>query len=277
MPSLPRPAAVAALLLLAVPIAVLAAVWFGQRRLLYFPVAEPLPAAIAAARTRGLEPWLDGAGRFLGWRAPARGAPAARALVLHGNAGSALDRVYLRDVLQGPRFGGGAGGVEVLLLEYPGYGPRPGAPGEETIVAAAVEAIDLLGGTAPVLLVGESLGSAVAAQAAAARPAVAGVLLLTPLAGVAAVAQRHYPFIPSLLVRDTYRTDRALARYRGRAGFLVAGRDEVVFADLGRALFEGHAGPKRLWVEPGAFHNTLRYDPADPLWGEVWGFLAGPG
>lgn len=272
MQPLPRLAAVAGLLLLAVPIAVLAAVWFGQRRLLYFPVAEPLPAAIAAARARGLEPWLDGAGRFLGWRAPARSAPAARALVLHGNAGSALDRVYLRDVLQGPR----SGDVEVLLLEYPGYGPRPGAPGEEAIVAAAVEAIDLLGGTAPVLLVGESLGSAAAAQAAAARPAVAGVLLLTPLAGVAAVAQRHYPFIPSFLVRDTYRTDRALARYRGRAGFLVAGRDEVVFADLGRALFEGYAGPKRLWVEPGAFHNTLRYDPADPLWGEVWAFFAGP-
>ncbi len=269
MQALARIAAVVGLLLLGA----VALLFLAQRRLLYFPSVQPLPAATAAARARGLEPWLDGAGRFLGWRAPAPGEPSARVLVLHGNAGSALDRTYLRDVVQGP----GRRSVEVLLLEYPGYGPRPGAPTEESVVAAAVEAIDLLGHVPPLFLAGESLGSAAAARAAALRPRVAGLLLLTPLASVTAVARRHYPFIPSLLVRDAFRADAALPAYGGRVAFLLAGQDEVVFTDLGRALHQAYPGPKRLWEEPGASHNTLRYDPADPRWTEVWTFLAGPG
>jgi len=264
--SLARIAGSAALLLLAV----VAVAYLAQRRLLYFPTRGGLDAATRLARAAGLDPWLDGAGRFIGWRAPhPEGAPVARAVVLHGNAGTALDRIYLRDVLQGP----GLPRIEVFLLEYPGYGPRAGSPSQESIVAATVEAIDLLGAEVPVFLVGESLGSAAAALAAAARPRVAGLLLVTPLASVTAVARRHYPFVPPSIVRDAFRADLALPRYGGRVAFLVADRDEVVFADLGRALFEAYPGPKRLWEEQGAFHNTLRFRPDDPLWAEVWGFL----
>jgi len=267
-----------AVLLAATLLAIAALAYLAQRRLLYFPTVSDLAASTGLARARGLEPWLDRAGRFVGWRAtpaawaPDLRAPDARVLVLHGNAGAALDRTYLRDVLRGP----GLPLLEVYLLEYPGYGPRPGSPGEDSILAAAVEAIDLLGAEAPVFLVGESLGSAAAARAAAARPGVAGVLLVTPLASVEAVARRHYPFVPSWLVRDAFRADLALPSYGGRGAFLVAGRDEVVFADLGRALFEAYPGPKRLWEEPRATHNTLRFDPLDPRWAEVWAFLRGP-
>ena len=266
MLSLLRIAGVVALALLAV----VAVAFLAQRRLLYFPTRYDLGAATGPARRAGLEPWLDPAGAFIGWRAPHRdGPPVARAIVLHGNAASALDRTYLRDVLQGP----GLPRVEVLLLEYPGYGPRPGSPSEESIVAATIAAIDLLGPDAPVLLVGESLGSAAAALAAAARPGVAGLFLITPVPSVTALARHHYPFAPSALVRDPFRADLALPRYGGRVAFLLAGRDEVAPPDLARALFQAYPGPKRLWEEPAASHNTLRYRPEDPLWGEVWKFL----
>ncbi len=133
MPLLTRIAAGAALLL----IAAVAALYLAQRRLLYFPAVSALAESRRLARAAGLEPWLDGDGRFIGWQARLPSvAPVARVVVLHGNAGSALDRTYLRDVLQGPR---------------------------------------------------------------------------------------------------------------------------------------------RLWEEAGAFHNTLRFDPADPLWTEVWAFLRGAG
>ena len=266
MQSLVRIAGSAALFL----VAVVALAYLAQRRLLYFPTRSDIDASTRLAGAAGLEPWLDGAGRFIGWRAPhPDGVPVARAVVLHGNAGTALDRIYLRDVLQGP----GLPRIEVLLLEYPGYGPRTGSPSQESIVAATVEAIDLLGEEVPVFLVGESLGSAAVALAAAARPRVAGLLLVTPLASVTAVARRHYPFVPSSLVRDTFRADLALPRYGGRVAFLVAGQDEVVFADLGRKLFDAYPGPKHMWEEQGASHNTLRFRPGDPLWGEVWKFL----
>jgi uncharacterized protein len=58
-------------------------------------------------------------------------------------------------------------------------------------------------------------------------------------------------------------------RYPGPVAFLVAGRDQVVFADLGLALFEARTGPKRLWLEARSGHNDLGYDPRDPRWREV--------
>ena len=45
--------------------------------------------------------------------------------------------------------------------------------------------------------------------------------------------------------------------------------------DLARSLFDVHPGPKRLWEEPGATHNTLPYRPGDSLWSEITGFLLG--
>jgi uncharacterized protein len=240
-----------------------------QRRLLYFPDREDLAHATAAARQAGAEA-LNVSGQFIGWRTRHPTAPPrAILLVLHGNAGSALDRLYFRDVFQR------AGAVDLVLLEYPGYGPRGGEPSQESLVAACREAVTLLRcDHLPIAIVGESLGSAVATLAAAEEPAdIAGLFLVTPLASVTAVAKRHYPFIPTALVAEAYRADLALPRYRGPVAFLVAGRDEVVFPDLGLALFEARSGPKRLWLEARSGHNDLAYDPCDPKWREVLHFL----
>ncbi len=271
MPPVP-PLLRAALVVAAVLAALLALAWLAQRRLLYFPSRSDLVPATAAAGRLGLEPWTDAPGAFAGWlsRHPA-GAPVARVVVLHGNAGEALHRTYLRDVLQAP----GLPPVDVLLLEYPGYGPRSGSPSEEAIVAAVTRAIDQLGPGLPVLLVGESLGSAAAALAAAERPGVAGLVLVTPVASVTSLARRHYPFAPSFLVRDPFRADRALPGYGGPVALLVAGRDEVAPPDLARSLAAARTGPKRTWEEPGATHNTLRYVPGDPLWAEILDFVLG--
>ena len=89
------------------------------------------------------------------------------------------------------------------------------------------------------------------------------------------LARRHYPFVPPFLVRDAFRADLALPRYGGRVAFLLAGRDEVAPPDQARALFDAFPGPKRLWEEPLATHNTLSFRPGDPLWGEITGFLLG--
>jgi pimeloyl-ACP methyl ester carboxylesterase len=127
-----------------------------------------------------------------------------------------------------------------------------------------------------VLLAGESLGSAVAAVAAEEAPReVAGLLLVTPLASVPAVGRRHYPFLPAWFFRDPWRADLALPRYGGPVAFLLAGDDEVTFADLGEALHDAYPGPKRLWVEPRAGHNGLDWDPRHPRWREMVELVAG--
>jgi pimeloyl-ACP methyl ester carboxylesterase len=262
----------ALLVLAALAGAALVLVWLFQRRLLYFPDRMSRPEAERRARALGLEPWIVG-GELLGWRARTPGAR-GRLLVFHGNAGSALDRTFFAAAFAraSPDLP-----LDVLLAEYPGYGPRPGEPSEPAIRAAARAAIAAARaeGPGPLLVAGESLGSAVAPLAAAdERASVDGVLLVTPLASVPAVARRHYPLVPSFLVRDGWRADLALPRWGGRTAFLVAGRDEVVFRDLGEALFDAYPGPKRLWLDADATHNGVDWRPALGRWREVVEFLA---
>jgi fermentation-respiration switch protein FrsA (DUF1100 family) len=49
---------------------------------------------------------------------------------------------------------------------------------------------------------------------------------------------------------------------------LLAGRDEVIPTDLGRALFDSYTGPKKLWLEPDLGHNDLHL-PRAGTWKEV--------
>jgi pimeloyl-ACP methyl ester carboxylesterase len=249
--------------------------WLAQRRLLYFPERSDRAAAERRARALGLEPFTAEDGELLGWRARHPLGARGRLVVLHGNAGSALDRAYFVDAFAAAA---PALPLDVYLVEYPGYGPRPGAPSQAALVSTARRAIAAArrDGPGPVLVAGESIGSGVAALAAAEAPGeVDGLLLVTPLASVPAVARRHYPFVPAFVHRDAWRADRALPRYGGPVAFLVAGRDEVVFADLGRALFEAYPGPKRLWVDEGAGHNTLDWRPALARWREMIEAVAG--
>lgn len=262
----------ALLLLVAAAAALLALAWLLQRRLLYFPDRADRTAAEARARRLGLEPWTTG-GELLGWRLRTPGAR-GRLVVFHGNAGSALDRSYVAAALAVASPGRP---LDVYLAEYPGYGPRPGDPGEPGLRAAARAALAAARaeGSGPLLVLGESLGSAVAAVAAAEAPgAVDGLALVTPLASVPAVARRHYPFLPAAFFRDTWRADLALASLQVPIAFVVAGRDEVVFADLGRALHDAYRGPRWMWVDPGATHNTVDWRPAQPRWRELVEFLA---
>jgi pimeloyl-ACP methyl ester carboxylesterase len=243
-------------------------VFVFQRRALYFPRRMTEESAFAEASRLGLAPWRDGRGAIRGWRSTSSGQPRARVLVLHGNAGAALDRTYYVQALA-PL------GLDVVLLEYPGYGPRAGFPSLDSLTTAAVEAVDDLAMEgAPVWLVGESLGSGVAARAATERPDVVhGILLVTPFADLATVAHHHFPFLPAFLLRDRFVPVRDLAAFRGPIAVIVAGRDEVVTASEGRRLFAALSGPKRLFEQPEATHNGLDLSPHLPLWEEAVRFL----
>jgi pimeloyl-ACP methyl ester carboxylesterase len=265
--------------LLGVALTVLAALYAAvcllafafQRRLLYFPERYDERAGLDAAERMGVLPWRDAQGALVGWRTPALGRPRARLLVLHGNGGSALDRVGYAAALL-PL------GVEVWLLEYPGYGPRHGEPSLQTLSAAAADAARALAakGPEPVLLLGESLGSGVAGRAVALAPeAIRGVILVTPYARMAEVGRIHYPWLPSFLLRDRYAPADDLAGFTGPVAVLVAGRDEVVTATLGRRLLEAMRGPKRLWVQEQATHNGLDLGPGEPMWPELVDFALG--
>ncbi|MBU1692436.1 MAG: lysophospholipase [Verrucomicrobia bacterium] len=248
----------------------------GQRQYIYYPVKRPESELAELAGRMGLSMWRDGEGAFTGWRTRRSllAAPAYRAVVFHGNAGFALHRKYFVD---GFSAAGDGLAWEVLLFEYPGYGARAGVPSEPNIQQAAATAVEALlaEDERPLFLVGESLGSGVAAHIAARFPErVAGLLLVTPFTSLADVAAHYYPFLPvRWLLRERYDAAGDLARYAGPVAVLLAGRDDVIPVRFGQRLFDGYSGPKRLWVQEAATHNTLDYDPHAAWWREVTGFL----
>lgn len=240
-----------------------------QRQMIYFPMHATEADLLARAGELGLEPWRDKDSRLIGWKTPKPGSLRYRLVVFHGNAGYALHRDYFIGLPPGT-------GWQVYLFEYPGYGARPGEPGEETIKDAALRAFDELRAESPdarYLLVGESIGSGVAAWLAGRRPkAVSGVLLITPMTSLVDVASHHYPWLPTQqIMRDRYDSEEALRDYPGPVAVVVAGRDEVVPAKLGRRLFESYQGQKKLWEQPEAGHNTVNYLPR--WWAPVFNFL----
>lgn len=255
-----EPAARIALTLVIILAAATLMAYAFQRSLIYYPSHARLESLLPLADREDLLAWRDAEQRFIGWRTrTGQGAPV---LILHGNAGHALHRsdvvARLRDV---------GVGSPIYILEYPGYGARPGTPTEENLVAAATDAIDLLG--REVVLLGESLGSGVACQAAWRRPKlVTGLVLVTPYDSLATVARKHYPFIPAgFLLRDRYQSARALQNFHGPLAVIVAEKDTIIPAESARKLFESYHGPKKLWLVPRAEHNEVlwRMDGAELL------------
>lgn len=231
----------------------------NQDAMTYFPTKLAPDEASALAAASGLERWENAAGETIGYRAEApRDDPRPRAsvLVLHGNAGCALDRAGYVPLLRGAAPGHA---LSVYILEYPGYGAREGRPSQEAILASAKAAIDLVPSGQPLVALGESLGSGPACYLAGrgeSRPT--AVLLVTPFDSFASVAQYHYPILPvRWLMRDKYPSLEWVRGARCPASFIMAGRDKVVPTRLGEKLYAAYAGPKKMWTAPDAVHNDV--------------------
>jgi pimeloyl-ACP methyl ester carboxylesterase len=228
-----------------------------QDAMVFFPEKAEETDLIRAAERDGLDPWRDRSGQIIGWVDPT-GDDGRRVVLFHGNGGYALHRnafpLHLRE--NGP-----ASDWKIHLFEYPGYGARPGKPSERSFVDAAIEAVDQLisENPSPIWLVGQSLGTGVAAAVAARRPdAVAGVLLLTPFNRLCDVAQGHYPWLPiSLLLRHRFDSEKHLSEYPGPVAIVVAESDSIIPARFGRRLYDRLTGTKRLWALPQADHNDF--------------------
>src|SRR5664280_3232803 len=245
---------------------ILAALIF-QRRLIYFPTKIPADVIESVAAGHGFAPWKNPAGQIIGWKMLAKTNATASVLIVHGNAGCALSRDYLAQPIHD------AADVDVFVLEYPGYGARPGSPGKKNFFAAAEEAFQLLSTNSPRYVVSESIGAGVACELARNHPAeIAGLSLFAPSANLATVAQKQMPFLPAyFLLLDRFNPADCLKSYHGPVKMIIAGADEIIGAASGQRLFDGYAGPKNLQVIPGAHHNDIAaQSPA--WWREVFAF-----
>jgi fermentation-respiration switch protein FrsA (DUF1100 family) len=226
--------AVAAMALLYVGL--VGSLWLAQRPLMYPAWAIPAEAA-AAPPPPGLEQvtlvTADGERLRALWRAPAPGGPLV--VTFHGNAATPVP--YAR------RFSGAAPwstlGTGVLAMAYRGYPGSTGSPTEAGLIADADAALAFArdrAPDAPLVLHGHSLGAAVAVAAATRHPARL-LYLEAPFLSATSMAQDLYPFVPSILLSDTFRSDLRLPQARADHVLVThGGRDGVVPATQGAAL-----------------------------------------
>jgi len=185
-------------------------------------------------------------------------------MILYGNGGTAVGcEHYVNDIQSVAAF-------DIFILEYPGYEDRPGSPSQGSLSSAANEAFQILPHNRPIYLVGESLGTGVAAYlAGTCSNKIAGAILISPFDNLTDVAQNHYPLLPvRLLIADRFPSGENLRQYHGQLGITVDGRDSVVPEKFGLRLYNGHPGPKRLWEFPDGGHCQIM-EPPSIFWNEV--------
>jgi hypothetical protein len=243
-------------------------VFFGQRKFIYHPSRDARDVLEKYAGAEGFQAWQNHAGQFIGWKKiNASSGARQRLLIVHGNAGSAIDRLNYANELESLK------PLDVYVLEYPGYGPRPGSPSQKSLFQAADEAVTLIKEDGPFYVIGESLGTGVACYLAGTYPeSIRGMLLLAPYDNLTDVGQCHMPLFPvKWLLLDRFPSSSYLKNYHGPVAVLVAGRDVVVPMRFGRKLYDGYEGPKQIWESSEAGHDDL-LDQSESWWRDLVAF-----
>ena len=254
--------------LLVIYVVLVGSVYLFQRKLQYFPNADPVPLPQGQAY-RGLqevELETEDGNRLLSWYWP--GEKPLTLVYFSGNGGNRVDRLeWARDF---HRLGYG-----LFLLEYRGYGGNPGTPTETNLYRDAQAALDWLAREPGRKLVylGESLGSGVAVEMAT-RAAPAGLIIQSGFSSAADVGQHRYPLLPvDLLMKDPF---DSLPKIKSLSCPLLAihgDLDRTVPLSLGRALFEAAPEPKEWLLVPGAAHNDVSAVGGQSYWKTIDDFL----
>jgi fermentation-respiration switch protein FrsA (DUF1100 family) len=233
---------------------VLVLVYLFQSQLVYFPgigrdvTVTPQSYGLAfEAVTLATE---DGE-RLAAWWVPAS-RPRGTVLIFHGNAGNIshrLDYLAMFHKLDHNTF----------IVDYRGFGRSTGSPSEQGTYRDAEAAWRWLTGErrlgpGDIVVLGESLGGAVAAWLAA-RVQPRALILASTFTSVPDLGAQVYPFLPvRLLSRFSYDTMGAVRALKVPVLIAHSREDEIVPYAHGRALFEKAAEPKQFLDLKGG-HN----------------------
>jgi pimeloyl-ACP methyl ester carboxylesterase len=230
------------------------------------PLLSPVPQGCTGATFDGNGVSLDG------WRCRASGARRATLIYLHGVADNRAGALGLVD-----RFG--KRGFEVVAYDSRAHGQSEGRACtygffEKQDLGRVLDGIE----PGPIVLLGTSLGAAVALQTAATHPRVGAVVAAETFSDLRTIASDRVPFF---FTKGLVNRALAIAEREGQFDvddvspvdaarritapvLLIHGEsDRETPPEHSRRVFDALRGPKRLILVPNAAHNgSLR--------GEVW-------
>ena len=154
-------------------------------------------------------------------------------------------------------------GFSVLGIDYRGFGRSTATLPSESLAAedarAAWQWLAARHPGAPRYLFGHSLGGAIAVQLAADVPDLAGLMVEGSFTSMPdLVGSFKWGWLPlSPLITQRFDSRERIGLVRAPVLVVHGSEDTLVAPDLGRALFERAAQPKRwVLVEGGSHHNT---------------------
>ncbi len=154
-------------------------------------------------------------------------------------------------------------GFAVLGIDYRGFGQSSAAlPSETLALEDARAAWDWLGrqdSAAQRYVFGHSLGGAVAVQLAAGNAQLAGLMVEGSFTSIADVLGTYkWGWLPvTPLITQRFESSRRIAEVQAPVLVVHGSQDQTIHPDLGRALYELAAQPKRfVLVEGGSHHDT---------------------
>ena len=178
----------------------------------------------------------------------------ATLLFLHGNAGNISHRYEIvNDLVKLP--------VNVLIIDYRGYGKSEGRPSEQGLYADARAAWDYLTKTrgvpaSQIVIFGESLGGAVAIDLASKTQA-CGLIVQSSFTSIADMAAELMPFVPPFMLRTKMDSLSKITSVSCPKLFIHSQADEIIPYRLGRRLFDAASAPKQFYEVKGATHNLM--------------------
>jgi pimeloyl-ACP methyl ester carboxylesterase len=155
-------------------------------------------------------------------------------------------------------------GHALYLPHYRGYGGSSGKPSEAALYSDALALFDQVYAKHPnVVVIGRSLGGAVAVRLASARP-VARLVLVTPFDNLQDLAEQQFPYLPvRWLLLDKFESWRYAPQVSAPTVFLVAQHDEVIPRESSELLFSRFAaGVAEFKLIAGVGHNSISQSPA---------------
>ena len=237
----------------------MALVWFGQNSVIFYPQpAVRRPAAAPGWRIEDVSFRTRDGTRLVGVLVLPQASRPALVIYFGGNAQEATSFATAAPVAYGER--------AVLLVNYRGYGESEGKPGEAQLVSDGIETFDWAAKRGDIdalriALHGVSLGTGVAVQVAAARPARC-VVLTSPFASLLDIARDMHPWLPvAWLLRHPFDSAAHAPQLRMPALFLVGSADTLIPPHHSERLAALWGGPAERVSFEGFGHNDIDLNP----------------
>ena len=241
--------------------AAIAWLWYRQESLLFEP--SPLPADEALFPDEDVREFtVDVPGARLSVAQLKLPDPRGVVFYLHGNSGNLRRWFVGLDAFRELNF-------DVVMMDYRGYGKSTGRIESEAQLRADVRAVwnsiatDYEGKR--IVVSGQSLGTALAAGLSA-ELCEAGwppdlTLLISPYSSMRALADEHYPWVPSRVLRYPLPTADLVARCKGPVMLVHGDRDELIGHHHSEAIRKLLPQCQLLLVE-GAGHGDVHEHPS---------------